>query len=315
MASVEPFRIAICGAGLAGLTLALSLHSRNVPCIVYESSERPSTVIKGSINLAPNGEVVLDDIGVLEDILPKTCNYRDVIIRNSQGVPVSKMLVGDKEIFKYDAIRLLRADLIDSLVKAARGKGISILTNKKFHSVVSESEEEVTFKFEDGSTANASMLIGADGIFSRVRAGIHPDITADYIGHIAVMTTIDADKAKLDADEHRGMILGNEIGSMIMGTHNNHPSSWVLALQQVHPDFGRAGWKQFGEDKKAMKEWMRKDYDKWPAYCQRALDHIEDDDLFLWPMYAAPPLPSLTSPGNRVLLIGDAVSSHASCCS
>lgn len=308
MGSLNKFEVAICGAGLAGFSLALSLNAKGIPCIVYDAAARPQTVIKGSINLAPNGQAVLDDIDILERVLPTTCAYRDVIIRNIQGTPISKMLIGRKETFKYDSIRLMRADLIDSFAKACHERGIPVVCNKKFQSVVSESEEGVTFRFEDGTNGTASMLIGADGIFSHIRASMYSDVNVDYIGHIAIMTTVDSEIASLETEQHQGMTLGNEIGTMMLGRNNADLSNWIVVLQKVHPDLGKAGWKQFGEDKQALKEFMRKDYDKWPTYCQRALDTMDEEALFLWPMYTAPALPSWSSPKNRVLLIGDAVS-------
>ncbi|MGA1760993.1 MAG: FAD-dependent monooxygenase, partial [Paracoccaceae bacterium] len=61
-------RILISGGGIAGLSLALTLHQIGVPCVVFESVEnlRPLGV---GINLQPNAVRELFDLGLDEDML------------------------------------------------------------------------------------------------------------------------------------------------------------------------------------------------------------------------------------------------------
>ena len=61
-------RVLIAGAGIAGLTLALTLHQIGVPCVLFESVRefRPLGV---GINLQPNAVRELDDLGIGEDIM------------------------------------------------------------------------------------------------------------------------------------------------------------------------------------------------------------------------------------------------------
>ncbi len=51
--------VAIIGAGLAGLSLALALHQQNIPCTIYESRPAPLN-IGGAVMLSPNALKVLD---------------------------------------------------------------------------------------------------------------------------------------------------------------------------------------------------------------------------------------------------------------
>lgn len=50
---------------------------------------------------------------------------------------------------------------------------------------VVEDAEGVTAHFDDGSTASGDLLIGADGLFSAVRAQFDPDVLPTYAGYVA----------------------------------------------------------------------------------------------------------------------------------
>jgi 5-methylphenazine-1-carboxylate 1-monooxygenase len=56
--------ITIIGGGIGGLTLALALHERGIPCRVFEAAPeiRPLGV---GVNLLPHATGVLDGLGVL----------------------------------------------------------------------------------------------------------------------------------------------------------------------------------------------------------------------------------------------------------
>ncbi|SFT29247.1 FAD binding domain-containing protein [Methylobacterium sp. yr668] len=56
---------------------------------------------------------------------------------------------------------------------------------------VEEVADKVTAHFEDGSSASADLLIGADGIFSTVRARLAPDVVPSYVGYIAWRGLVD----------------------------------------------------------------------------------------------------------------------------
>ena len=54
--------VLIVGAGIGGLTLALELHARGIPCRIYESAPEIKAVGVG-INLLPHAMGVLSELG------------------------------------------------------------------------------------------------------------------------------------------------------------------------------------------------------------------------------------------------------------
>ncbi|HOA48574.1 MAG TPA: FAD-dependent monooxygenase, partial [Novosphingobium sp.] len=64
-------KVIIAGGGIAGLSLALTLHQIGVPCVVYESAAELAPLGVG-INLQPNAVRELEDMGVGEADLDET---------------------------------------------------------------------------------------------------------------------------------------------------------------------------------------------------------------------------------------------------
>jgi 2-polyprenyl-6-methoxyphenol hydroxylase-like FAD-dependent oxidoreductase len=66
--------VAIIGAGLSGLALALALHQQSIKCTIYEAREAPLNV-GGGLMLVPNGLKVLDKLGVYDPLKRRGYNF------------------------------------------------------------------------------------------------------------------------------------------------------------------------------------------------------------------------------------------------
>lgn len=72
--------IAIIGAGLSGLSLALALHWKKLSCVIYEARAQPPD-IGGAIMLSPNSLRVLDRLGVYARIAPLAYRFQSLHFR------------------------------------------------------------------------------------------------------------------------------------------------------------------------------------------------------------------------------------------
>ncbi len=171
--------VIIAGAGIGGLTLALTLHQIGVPCLVLESARQMQPLGVG-INIQPNAVRELFDLGIDAGALDKI------------GVPVKEWaLVGlnGKEVYseprgqlagynwpQYAVHRgqlqmLLYNEVAQRLGPDAVRLGTRV-TGYETHETVA-----VTFTRPDASveTVTGRVLIGADGIHSTIRTQMHPN--------------------------------------------------------------------------------------------------------------------------------------------
>jgi len=284
MISTPPKSVAIVGAGLAGLTLAISLHQRGVSCQIYELRE-PSVTTPGALMLSPNALRILESLGLYERLSRQGFNFETVTYKNSNGITTDKYYLGDSNLYKYKALRIYRKTLLSELRAEINRLKIPVTYGVKFSQVVSEDDNGVCFEFNDGSRATADILIGADGIHSTVRKYIAAEVTPKYSGQVAIH---------------------GKQGAFVMAPQNVDGSEILAGTQRAWPEQDRAGWDRLLADKEQLLELFRTDIESWPAIVQSALDNVPVETLAIWPYYVVPKLDRWFSPLSRVIIIGDA---------
>ncbi|KAF7170984.1 hypothetical protein CNMCM6106_005504 [Aspergillus hiratsukae] len=181
--------VAIIGAGLCGLTLALALHQQSIPCIVYEGRSA-SEDIGGAIILSPNALRILDELHIYPRIRHLGHESETVLFRTEDDQLVDSYEIGNEEKYGYKGLRIYRYALINELLAALAERHIPVHYGKKFARIRSESERDVSWEWADGSIGRASSLVGCDGIYSRVRAYLYPELKPQFIGIVAVAAAV-----------------------------------------------------------------------------------------------------------------------------
>src|SRR5262245_32666550 len=161
-------RIAIVGAGPAGLVAALAARRLGLDAIVYEQAPALGRV-GGGIALQSNGQRVLAALDLLSDFETRLATVRTFRIEGPDGRPYAHIDYGAlRAPFARFAV-VLRADLQLHLLHAAERAGVRIELGRRCSGVVRD-RRTTALQFVDGSTAEASVLLGADGTRSTVRA-------------------------------------------------------------------------------------------------------------------------------------------------
>ncbi|KAI0361022.1 FAD/NAD-P-binding domain-containing protein [Trametes cingulata] len=167
----KPFRVAIVGGGVCGLACAVALQRAGVSVEVFEAAAA-FTEVGAGIGLGPNAIRVLKAIGVLDEILKKTnpAELRPKGFRFYSGLEGHE-LVYDYPIHPEDAsISMHRAAFLDALVGAVDPRTTHF--NKRCTSISDSptNPARIIVHFADGSTHEADVVLGADGIRSTVRS-------------------------------------------------------------------------------------------------------------------------------------------------
>ncbi|KAL7814987.1 hypothetical protein V8C44DRAFT_363381 [Trichoderma aethiopicum] len=297
--------IAIIGAGLSGLTLALALHAHSIPCQLYEA--RPSPLdIGGAIMLSPNALKILDTLGVYEHIAPLGFHFEKLSFRSHDDHPIDDFDFGSRDKHGYKALRIYRYQLINVLLSMVRNAGIPIEYNKKFSHVTYETPEAITFTFADGSSTTAHLLIGADGIHSRVRKHIHPNLTPTFTNMIGVTAAVP--RAQLQAGPEYPLpvtIMSPQHGAFVIAPQRADGSEVLIGKQKrLEQEYHRAGWDELMENKSWCVDFLRQGSQDFPPIVANAVSDIPLEGINLWPFYLVPKLDTWTK--GRVVILGDA---------
>ena len=186
-------RIAVVGAGIAGLTLALWLRRAGLTCTVYEQARQLSEVGAG-IQLAPNAVRLLDRVGLAElgfvAVAPESLDLR----RWDDGRVLARTRLAAECRYRYGApyLTLHRADLQRLLLDAVDRAGVPLRLGQRCTDVVS-TPDGPRLSFSSGESVDADLVVGADGVRSAVRAFLVED-QARFGGVMVYRSVIDTDQ-------------------------------------------------------------------------------------------------------------------------
>lgn len=298
--------VAIIGAGLSGLSLALFLKKHNIQCTIYELRS-PNVAAAGALMLSPNALRSLDAIGLYDRIKLEAWHFRAGSFRNNQHEPLGSYKFGDADKYSYDCLRIYRQVLIDQLRAMVSECGIEIVDEKGFSHIVSEDGSGVTFAFANGEQRKAGIVIGADGIRSSVRKYIFPEVELAFAGVMTIVCAVPTSEVKFPYDNYNlpVSIIG-EAGGFSLAQQNADGSEMMAAMQVRTHERDKAGWKALNEDKQQLLGILRQSYGTWNETIKSVIDAINPETLFVWPFYAVPRLSHWTSAQGRVVLLGDA---------
>lgn len=160
-------RIAIIGGGIAGLTFARSLKMDQYEIHIFEKKESFGE-IGAAISVFPNALCVMEELGLLEEILDNSGQIKTVYLKTSKG----KILSKSEPKNDYPVICIHRANLHRILLKDIDA---NLFTNYSLVSVSHLENGQVELEFENGEKAIFDAVVGADGIHSKVRKHIIND--------------------------------------------------------------------------------------------------------------------------------------------
>jgi 3-hydroxybenzoate 6-monooxygenase len=180
-------RMIVTGAGIGGLACALALARKGIEVDVIEQTPDIREIGAG-IQFGPNGFRMMERLG-LKDAINSLAVFPDDLIM-MDGVTaeeITRIPVGRpfRERFHYPYALIHRADLHSVLLKAAQETGRIAVHPGQCLERFDDRGDGVRVYTREGRTFDATALIGADGLWSKVRSEIVGDGKPRISGHIA----------------------------------------------------------------------------------------------------------------------------------
>ena len=168
----------IVGAGVGGLTLAVTFAQQDVAFLIYDQEEYGVELGAGLL-LAPNATRILGKLGIYSEVLRVGHCTTRWYIQNQSGAILREIRLDAQglpaiSIHRADLLKLLRCQLPDGCLRY----NVALKT-------VRELGHEVELSMTDGCVVSGQALIGADGIHSVVREhlfGYRPLRYRGYVG-------------------------------------------------------------------------------------------------------------------------------------
>jgi salicylate hydroxylase len=197
-------RIAIVGAGIAGLTTAAALARAGTQCEVFEQADRFAEIGAG-LQLAPNATRVLIRLGLAPHLASSAVRPEAIEMRRWEDNTVLRRTPLGRQcadMFGAPYYTIHRADLHEALTGLIPADTVHLglrCTELK------QTPDEVRLSFHDGSAAAADVVLGADGIHSAVRNAISAD-RPRFSGHSIYRGLVPADKVPALLEEPKVII-------------------------------------------------------------------------------------------------------------
>jgi salicylate hydroxylase len=295
--------IFIAGAGIGGLTAALTLAARGFRVVVLEKAEKLEEAGAG-LQLSPNASHVLMGLGIKERLGSRAVVPDAISLMSARsGGEIARLPLGEAAGLSAGAPYwvLHRADLQAALAAAVNDHpDIDLRLGCVFEDVTSHARgmtivhRRRDFRQQDLALA----LIGADGIWSSVRHHLFPDVQPQFSGLIAWRGTIDATQLPREYTARRVQLWMGPGAHLVAYPISGARQINVVAI--VPGTWNRPGWSAPG-DGLELKSVFNGSH--WPGPARMMISAV--DDWKRWALFTVPEGGEWNS--GTIALLGDAV--------
>lgn len=289
--------VAVIGGGIGGLTAAIALARAGREVRIYEQAPRFGRV-GADINLTPNAVRALDGIGIGAALRRTAARPSHRISRTwDTGQETSRLEMGSSAEQRYGSpqLTLHRADLLGALEDAVP-EGVLSLGRRL--TGLEEEADGVRLAFDDGSSATADVVIGADGIHSVVRAALLGPERPEFTGVVAFRAVVPADRvAGLPNLDAFTKWWGPSPDTQIVTFPLTRGDDIFIFATAPQASWTEESWTTAGDADE-----LRAMYADFHPEARKLLDAV--DEVLKSALYVRDPLPSWST--DRVTLLGDA---------
>ncbi len=296
MPEAQQTPVLVIGGGIGGLAVALALAQKGRRVHVIERAAAFGEIGAG-LQLAPNALRSLDRMGLLDAVSRDAVFPRQLVMQDAiSGERITSVAIGDgfRERYGYPYAVMHRSDLHAQLLQACRDSpAVSLETNRSVVEIT-DLGDVARAVCADGSSYDAELLIGADGLHSKVRQLLGDDQPPICQEYVAFRGTVPRHAAtELTEDSMVGWA-GPEMHLIQYPVRRGDLLNQVAVFRSPNFQPDRDDWGTFEE--------LTAKFSGMHPLVRASLETIGRDRR--WTMYDRPPLDNWVR--GRIVLVGDA---------
>ncbi|KAK4508635.1 hypothetical protein PRZ48_002374 [Zasmidium cellare] len=309
------FSVVVIGGGIGGLAAAIGLRLSGQTVTVIELREKYLGQTGGArqgLNQTANSYTCLYALGLEEPFHKFADNGDHIKMRRYSDGTVIKAIHKKKRYSK-----LHREDLLRILYERAVEVGVEIITNETFESI-EDTQQHVRVQLQSGRTLQPDLVVGADGVHSKVRKSIPStkDITASPTGDCVFLVNVPKSVMAKQPSTAALYKSGEDPFHFTVGP-GRCIVSWTITIRELYHlqicDFQYGDGKAYGlaekDDSPLVSTFtdmpaLRKRWGDFDEAIRTLLD--ETDVCTKWRIAETPLDMPWCSPTSRIVLIGDA---------
>ena len=306
-------KVIVAGAGIGGLTAALSLQKAGIDVYVFEAA--PEILPLGvGLNILPHASREFIELGLEEEIDKFAIRTTAMNYYNREGKLVIAQPCGLYAGYKWPQWSLHRGDLQAMLLRVfkERAGNDRVVTDAALTEFSEDEAGTVTVEFRrlvaGGTfTVRGDVLVGADGLHSACRRKLYPkEGKPVYSGIVVYRAAVETDeyldgKTMVIIGDKRLRLVAYPLSSATQRQQEGKSLvNWIGVLPVDPDDAPSEGWENLSEQEKLKPRYQGWTFD-W-INVPKMMNATRE--IFEFPVYDRDPLDRWTF--GRVTLLGDA---------
>jgi salicylate hydroxylase len=283
--------VVVVGGGIGGLFAANALIAHGLEATVYEQAPALGEVGAG-VYITPNAVRQMQRVGLGAAVEkfgarvgPKSHYFRH------DGTPIAPVQVTDASGWNAN-FGMHRADMVD-LLAAALPAGVVRCGHRAVG--FEQTGDAARVHFADGASAEADVVVGADGIHSALRPYVFPPSTPVFHGTISYRGLVHRDRLPDWPMDRWQMWAGPKKHFLVFPVRHGEMVNYVGFVPA--DEEMKESWSAAGDP-----DVLRREFDGWDPRIGTVLKQV--DRTFRWALYDREPLPTWSK--GRLTLLGDA---------